>query len=473
MVSNNFATICKNVSYTVFVNIISLIVSLLTVIILPKIMDITAYSYWQLYLFYCSYIVFINIGWIDGIYLRYGGYNYVDLPKNVFITQFWSLVVYLLIITSCMSIVFLTFNTTENKMFVLLATCISGLIYICRIYYQFILQSTNKLKEYANILLIDRILFSIMIALLIMEQFIEFKTLISIDILIKFITLLYAIIICRDITFGKFVSFRNAFKEVISNVSVGIKLTIANVAGILIVGIVRVGIEQMWSIETFGEISFTLSVNNLVLVFINAIGLVMFPVLCRAPQVILLHIYKHTRTALITPLLGIIILYYPVKLILSMWLPQYSKTLDYMALLFPIIIFESKMSLIINPYFKALRKEKLLLIINFIAVVVSLITTIITILIHDLTIIIVSITFLLAFRCILAELLLSKILSWDVKKEIALEISLLISFVCLNWYLNSWISIIVYTMLYLIYLVINKRSIFETLYALKTFVKKE
>ena len=38
------------------------------------------------------------------------------------------------------------------------------------------------------------------------------------------------------------------------------------------------------------------------------------------------------------------IFYYPIKLILSTWLPQYADSLRYMALLFPICIYESKMS---------------------------------------------------------------------------------------------------------------------------------
>lgn len=45
------------------------------------------YGGWQLYLFYFYYTGFFHFGWLDGMYLRYGGSNYEDLNKTLYGTQ--------------------------------------------------------------------------------------------------------------------------------------------------------------------------------------------------------------------------------------------------------------------------------------------------------------------------------------------------------------------------------------------------
>ena len=77
--------------------------------------------------------------------------------------------------------------------------------------------------------------------------------------------------------------------------------------------------------------------------------------------------------------------YYPLKEMLSWWLPQYADSLIYMSVLFPVCLFESKVGLLINTYLKSLRKEALMLKINLISLGVAAIITFFTIeVLHDL-----------------------------------------------------------------------------------------
>lgn len=103
-------------------------------------------------------------------------------------------------------------------------------------------------------------------------------------------------------------------------------------------------------------------------------------------------------------LLGALIIYYPLRAILASWLPNYADGLMYMAIIFPICIFEGKMSLLINTYLKALRKEKMMLKINVLTLLLScIITFITTIIFKNLNFSIVSIVLLLGIRCVWAE----------------------------------------------------------------------
>ncbi|MDP5274717.1 hypothetical protein [Chengkuizengella axinellae] len=170
--------------------------------------------------------------------------------------------------------------------------------------------------------------------------------------------------------------------------------------------------------------------------------------------------------------LAVLIFYFPLKVVLQVWLPQYADSLNYMALLFPLFVYEGKMSLLINTYLKTLRKEKLMLIINFISFVLSCILTIITtILLKNLDLAISSIVLLLVFRSVLAELLLAKILEISINKDIILEIIIVFIFVLSGWFIDSWVSVLVYGGAYLTYLLIKKEELMGTMKHAKLFIK--
>ena len=63
--SGGFKKIIANFSYVVLSNLLTVIVSSLVVLILPKIMGVEEYGYWQLYIFYLSYAGFVHLGWVE------------------------------------------------------------------------------------------------------------------------------------------------------------------------------------------------------------------------------------------------------------------------------------------------------------------------------------------------------------------------------------------------------------------------
>ncbi|MTV97091.1 hypothetical protein GM532_13415, partial [Streptococcus pneumoniae] len=129
-------------------------------------------------------------------------------------------------------------------------------------------------------------------------------------------------------------------KESFDNIRVGINLMLSNIASSLIIGIVRLGIQWNWNIETFGKVSLTLSVSNLLMTFINAIGLVVFPLLRRTKAENLTKIYSNLRNVLMLIMFAILLIYYPLKIVLDLWLPAYQDALIFMTLIFPMSVYE-------------------------------------------------------------------------------------------------------------------------------------
>ncbi|MEQ2464763.1 hypothetical protein [Niallia hominis] len=472
--NNKSITFVKNFSYSLSSNLISLIISLIIVLIIPKLIGLEDYGYWQLYLFYSTYVGFLHFGWNDGIYLRYGGKEYSKLNKNLLFSQFWTLFIFQLILGSIIIILSINYFADSNKLFILIMTAICMLIVNVRFMLTYILQCTNKIKEYAKITIMEKVIFIVLIVLFLLIGVNEFKLLIVADLIGKLISLVYTTYYCKEIVYRKVSTFYFSFNETIENISVGIKLMLANIAGMLIVGSVRFGIERNWSISTFGKISLTLSVSNLILVLINAIGIIMYPVLRRTNEEKLPKIYSTIRTVLMFPLLGLLLFYFPLKEALTYWLPNYKESFMYMALIFPMCVYEGKMSLLINTYLKTLRKEKLMLYVNIISVLLSIIVTfLIAVIVKNLTLTIVSIVVLLSFRSALAEVYLSKILNISVYKDILLEMLMTFIFIITAWFSNSWNSILYYFIAYVLYLIIKRNEIFGAARDIKRLVNKK
>ncbi|WP_027108664.1 oligosaccharide flippase family protein [Lacticigenium naphthae] len=462
----------KNFSYTISSNLISLIISTVVVLIVPKLIGIEDYGYWQLYLFYASYVGFLHFGWNDGIYLRYGGDEYTDLDKKLFFSQFYMLILTQIIIAIVLYTIAQISNLDSNRAYILQMTGICLLFTNVRHMLLLILQATNRIREYAQVTMIGRLLYFLIIILFLLIGIRDFKLMIVADLIGRVISLLLAMYFCKDIVFRKISSFYFSFKEMFENINVGIKLMFANIAGMLIIGVVRFGIERSWDVETFGKVSLTLSASNLMLLFINAVGIIMFPILRRTEKNKLPGIYFVMRDFLMVLLLGLLVGYYPMKTLLSVWLPKYSESLMYMALVFPVFIYEGKMALLINTYLKTLRQEKLMLKINLISVSLSLLfTTLTTNVFRNLDMAILSIVVLLVIRSILAEFSLAKILNISLLRDILLELSMTIVFILSGWYINSWITVFIYGAAYIFYLIIKKKDLSETISSLKMLVK--
>jgi O-antigen/teichoic acid export membrane protein len=449
-----------------------MLVSILVILILPKILLAEGYGYYQLFIFYLSYIGFFHLGWIDGIYLRYGGMNYSKLNFNLFNSQFLMLFLSQTIIGILVIIIANIVSSSADKIFIFIMIGLTVIIVNSRYMLVYVLQATNRIKESATIILVERIIFIILTFFLIMLNITSFKSIILIDVVSKTISFVLAIVYCKEIILRNIRGFYFDFQETIENIRSGIKLMIANFSSLLIIGSVMFGIEKTWDVTTFGKISLTLSICNFMMIFISAIGIILFPILRRTNSEIIGNIYFVIRDFLGVFFLGILLLYFPLKISLMIWLPNYNDSFMYMSLVFPIVFFEGKMSILINTYMKTLRKEKLLLRVNVTSFIMSFLITVLTIgLMKNLESAIISIFILLAFRTIFAEILLSYVLRLHVLKDIMFELIVTTLFIIFNWYLNIWMALISYLFIYFLYVFVKNKDLLQSIKYIRVIIK--
>lgn len=161
---------------------------------------------------------------------------------------------------------------------------------------------------------------------------------------------------------------------------------------------------------------------------------------------------------------AILLFYVPAKYVLSLWLPEYAESLKFMGILFPIIIYEGRMSLLINTYLKTMRKEKSILFVNVTTLSLSLILSVIIIFgLGNLTWAVGLILISLAFRCNFAEYLLCKSMNIHIESSMAFETLLTVLFILSNLaFGGSFLSTAAYALCYVIYLLVNYKKIIRS-----------
>lgn len=465
--------VVRNLLFAFGANMASLVVSIIITLVIPKILNNQEqFAYWQLYVFYSGYVGFFHFGLIDGIYLRIGGKEYADLDKNLFSRKFRLLLVFELLLSSIMIVIFLFITSDANKKNVLVCTCILAVLTILKNFFLYILQATNRIKEYALYTKLDRYLFCTALFIFLISPSDSYKTYIISDLITRLFGLLLCMRCCWDIVQGGIINKFIVIKDMIEDIKIGSKLMLGNIAGTLITGIVRFGIEYSWDIVTFGKISLVLSISNMILSFVSAIGMVMFPILKKINKELLKEIYVNLNILLMLFTFSVLIMFYPAKYLLTVWLPLYKDSFFYMGLLFPICIYECKMSMLILTYLKAERMEKEIFIVNMISLVISVILTFIgTILLRNLILAVLSIVVVLAFRCMLAERALNKKNNISMCTENFFELLIAMGFIIFNLYFNEYKAILSYITLLGTFVIIDRKKIIMAFVFFKTHIK--
>ncbi|EOL44077.1 oligosaccharide flippase family protein [Enterococcus phoeniculicola] len=458
---SRFKNVIKNISYTVTSNLISLFVSTIVTLFLPRVLGVSDYGYYQLYLFYVSYVGFLHLGWCDGIYLRYGGEEYGKLDKPKLKGQFYSLLFMQVIISLVFLMIIFFQNTSDHNKYLVMYAVISNIVILnMRNFILLILQTTNRLKEYSFITILDRLFFVSTVILLLIFGVKDFQFFICADILGKLVSFIYSFLKVRQITFFHNPNPNFDLKESIINIKVGINLMLANIASSLIIGIVRFGVQYKWDVATFGKISLTLSISNLLMVFINAVSLSIFPLLKKIDRSKYKTTYPLIRNGLMPVIFIVLLSYYPISIVLSKWLPQYEMSLRFMAIAFPIVVFDSKVGLLTNTFLKAMRKEKEIFKINLITALLSLCITYLAIIVLDSIIFtVLSIVILVAVRSTLAEIILNRELSMNIYRDIIMEYMLVMLFIISGWYFYGLIGMLMYILGLLLYLYLKKSDL--------------
>lgn len=455
-------------------NVVRLMISVILTLLLPKLMGQEQYSYWQLYLFYGTYLAYTSLGWCEGVTLKYGGAHYEELDKPLIIGQIWMLFGYELLVFGGLWLVVSVLKIQQIKSILLMQACGSAVLDIVRYMVQSVLHTVNRIQDYVRVVLLERLCFIGAAGIALVLGFDSAFALIGCEILGRLFSMLFSFWVIRDMVRTKPAPRKETLREAKSEISIGSKLLWALLAGQLVIGIIRFAIEQKWGILQFGQISLTISLSSMIVSCVSAISVVIFPMIKRMRQDQMARIYTPIRILMSVSIWAVFLFFVPFKWMLTHWLPQYSGALDYMVLLFPLCLFESRTAMLTTTYLKAYREEKNILKVNVVTVLLSVLAAGLTVFVaENLTLAVLAITLLCMVKGYMTEFYVCRHLAFPLLRELLIESMLMTLFMVTGWYCSNLVAIVLYSLGYIIYLLLERRFVREGIQLLKTEMRGE
>lgn len=452
---------------------ISLILSVLMSMIVPKLLGVEDYSYWQLFVFYIGYVGFSQFGLTDGVYLRIGGCNYEEIDHSKYKTQY--AISFAVQIFIALIIVFIAsiFGFESKRMYVLIWSMVYMLVLNSTGYLGYIFQAVNQTRAYSISVMIDKIVFIFWVIVAIIYRSFDFRYYIIGYTISKTAALLYCLVVAKELVLAKICVSLEVIKDMLLSISIGAKLLFANIASSLILGIGRQIIDSAWGITAFGRFSFSLSLTSFFLQFTGQVSMVLFPALRQTNNDKQNAVYSALRDALGLFLPVIFLAYYPMQIVFGAWLPEYKESLQYLAILLPLCTYDGKMQMLCNTYFKVLRKENFLLGINVISALVSLVlSSVSAFILHNVNGVAYAMVFAVAVRSVVSEIYLSRIQNKNILDSVIAESIIVILFLGLMENLSAGVGSLIFMAAYIAFLVVNRNKIINLAHIISPKLKR-
>jgi len=361
----------KKIGFVAFSNIIKLISSVLIAFVIPNLLGLTDYGYYKVFVLYLTYIGLFHFGFIDGIYLKFGGLSYDELDKSSFRSYFRFLLYLELLITSIGIIVSIFFIKGEKQIIFMLLFL--NLIAInLTTYYQFISQITSRFKEYSTRLIILSITNILIVAYLYLMNISDYRIYISLMVAVNYLLLLWYVYTYKDITIGKAENFHNTKSDITFFFKTGIPLLLANLAATFVITVDKQIVVLLFTVEVFGVYSFAYSMLAMITVVVSAVGVVLYPTLKKTSIENIPQNYSNLNFVIILVVLVGLLGYYPLLWIIPRYLPNYSDSLVIFRVALPGLVLTSSIMAIKHNFFKITNKNISFFVLGVVAIVCNI-----------------------------------------------------------------------------------------------------
>lgn len=419
--------------------------------LIPYYLSIEQYSYLETFNLYIAFIGILHFGFIDGLYIKYGGKSEKNIDKRILKGE---------------RKFFILFQTIISFIFLILAIILNDNILIAfslviipiniQTMYKLFYQAVGEFKYFSKILLINSYL-TLLINLLIIfviKEYLFWPFVIGV-IIINYTLLLF-------LEFNFFVKYKNYnhiihYKEIFNHFKVGIFIMIGNLSITLIYNLDRWFVKLFLTVKDFSFYSFAVSILMVINVLINSLTMVFYPYLSRGIKDENIVKIKNILIVVGSLFSGT---YFIFEIIITILLSKYLQSLEIIQILFLSFPAMIVINVIFINLYKAKKQEKRYLSNVLLMLCITFILNSIAIFVFPST---VSLSIATTFAIYIWYIFSSRHFSYlkpDLKEFIYLMIYVTIYYICNNL-LYFWWGVIGYYVLLLILIVIfYKKELF-------------
>lgn len=352
----------KGIMSVLVANMINVIFNLGTSLLLPKFLSIDSYAQIKTYQLYISYAGLLHFGFVDGMYLRYGGRNLQKRIDSDLVSDKSTMYLFQIIVTFVMIGIALVMQ--DN---VLLAFSISVFPINLINYFKLLYQATGEFKLYGRILNATTILtFVVNVTLLFAFHINDFTYY-----LFGYTALYYTVWMYFEINFNKKHEYDKGKvfdKDILlSNIKNGFLLTLGNLSSVLLTSMDRWFVKALMTTYYFAQYSFAVTVETFLNTAITPVTTTLYNFFCREmDEEKHRDVFKYVLVfATILPASGFL-----VKFILEIYLQNYMDSSPIIFWLFAAQMFYIvNKSIFVNLYKAQKRQNEYFLKLTFIIVI--------------------------------------------------------------------------------------------------------
>lgn len=363
----------KNILRIFSANFLTMISGIIIGFVVPAVLSIESYSYVKTYMFYLSYIGFLHLGFVDGMYIKYGGKEPKDINKSEFKSEHRVFIFMQLIVT----LIFLILGVL-NKDIIITLMGLSIIPMNTIAFHKMFYQATGQFTKYAKASYLYTGIYlglNIVLALIFKNQNYIYYCLAS---LISNV----GVYIMLEFRFYKDTNgIKSEYnKEIWNNVKVGFFVLLGNLSVLLFYAIDRWFIKIFLGVNDFAYYSFAVSMLNIINLLVNAIAITFYNYLSKGENQE--KIKKMKKYFLI--LGGFASLgYFALAAVVSVFLKKYIPALSIIAISFVAYPYMIVINALYVNLYKARKNERRYLKVVASMVIISMVYNAIAILIWN------------------------------------------------------------------------------------------
>lgn len=344
-------TLKSGILKILIVNIFNLLATLITNFVLPKHLSTETYAAIKSYQFYLNYIGILHLGYVDGMYLKYGGkgYNEIDMPTFKREMSTLRIFQFAIGIAAMIAALFMKDN-------VILLVALSILPYNMFVGFKTIFQAIGDFDSYSRATNASTvILFVINLAAIFIlhtdNERVYLYGYFVCDILL-WLVLEYQISKKTKQTPKEYRIFNGRY--LLENIRSGILLMLGNFSSIILTGMDRWFIKFLMDTVAFAEYSFAVSIENFINFAVTPISTTLYNYFCgdvTDRQII------HMRDLVMVFSAFLITAAFPAKWLLETYLNKYIAAADVIFYLFVGQFFFIQVKSIYINLYKAQKKQ--------------------------------------------------------------------------------------------------------------------
>lgn len=464
----------RNVMLITCSNLIRFLANVVMTLLVPAILGTENYGFYKTFTLYLTYFGIFNLGFIDGIYLKFGGVDYESLDKSKFRMYTRFLFILELIVTILIFIFAVSaLDGGEAIVFVFLALNMIAVQFTT--YFQQISQITSRFSKQAIYDIIYSVVTLIIVGIIFFTGSSSYALFLSLIVGGNYLLLIWYIANYISLIKGENVKIKNSFSEIIKLMQIGIPLMISNLASQFILNMDRQIVSIFYSESEYGIYAFAYQILNVINIFISAISLVLYPLLKKQGEENLKKSYSDSNSFILILVYVCLTGVFPLVLIIQnlSFLSDYMASIPIVKIVFPVVAFTACISVIKHNYYKSLDKNNVYFIKSLVMLVISIVSNLVAYFCFKSmkAISVASIISMIIWYLDTELYMVKKYKVKFVKNLIYLLLMLGVYYLCMYLIPNLWIGMCIYGLIVLIVSFVLYKELIINL--IKTFFRRK